>query len=319
MNPLKVPLSDLNAELDGDIDVFLCSVSFEDRCRSVADSIDPCRVGHVLIAENENHIDLHGDNAGYLQGRFSSRFDPVMLDTSKPLKTADSLEAALRKWVGDKHKRVVVDITTFTREALLILFRLLHDRFPQADVRYVYARAAEFDPGAPKEEKWLSKGVEEVRSVLGYPGELLPSRRLHLIVLVGLEHERATELIRAYEPSMISLGYAQQAEGDLDPDKLGFNRVSAVFGAADRFTFERHDPLHVKAVIEERVASHKDSNVVIAPMNTKASTLGAALVAMDNPEVQLCYAQASVYNYRNYSKPGDHAYVLRLPNVPPVR
>jgi hypothetical protein len=95
--------------------------------------------------------------------------------------------------------------------------------------------------------------------------------------------------------------------------------VSAVFGASDRFTFERHDPLRVKAAIEERVAVHEDSNVIIAPMNTKPSTLGAALVAINNPRVQLCYAQTSVYNYENYSKPGDHAYVLRLSDVPPVR
>lgn len=118
---------------------------------------------------------------------------------------------------------------------------------------------------------------------------------------------------------MISIGYTQQSKDDLDPDKLGYKRVSSVFGVADRFTFERHDPLSVKAAIEQRVAAHEDSNVIIAPMNTKPSTLGAALVAIDNPKVQLCYAQASVYNYENYSKSGDHAYVLRLLDVPPVR
>ena len=39
-------------------------------------------------------------------------------------------------------------------------------------------------------------------------------------------------------------------------------------------------------------------------MNTKISTLGAAMVALEDESIQVCYAQADVYNANNYSTPG---------------
>ena len=43
------------------------------------------------------------------------------------------------------------------------------------------------------EAKWLSRGIGEVRSILGYSGTLKPSRSNLLIVIVGYEYERAGE------------------------------------------------------------------------------------------------------------------------------
>jgi hypothetical protein len=312
MSLQQFEMKDLDEKLEGHIDVLICSVSYERRCRSVADNIDPKRIKHALIAENKNHREFHGDNAEYLCDRFSPSFKHVMLDRSDPLKTADELQAALESCIGTESKRIVVDITTFTRESLLILFMLLQERFAQTNVRYVYARARDYDPGVPEEKKWLSKGVGEVRSVLGYPGELLPSRKLHFIILAGREHERAAELIRSYEPSVVSLGCAARTEHDRDPGKSGFQQVKAVFSTASQFTFDCLDPLRTKAAIADQVALRQDFNVIIAPLHTKLSTLGAGLTALENPKLQLCYAQPIIYNYENYSRPGDQFFLFQI-------
>ncbi|MDP2644327.1 MAG: hypothetical protein Q8P24_05265, partial [Desulfobacterales bacterium] len=42
-------------------------------------------------------------------------------------------------------------------------------------------------------------------------------------------------------------------------------------------------------------------DVTVAPMNTKLSTVGAALASFENSEIQVCYAQADYYNYHGYS------------------
>jgi hypothetical protein len=50
-------------------------------------------------------------------------------------------------------------------------------------------------------------------------------------------------------------------------------------------------------------------------MNTKISTVGCALAAWEDRAIQLCYAQATRYNYAHYSTPGDTCYVFDLPEL----
>ena len=56
-------------------------------------------------------------------------------------------------------------------------------------------------------------------------------------------------------------------------------------------------------------------NTVMAAMNTKISTLAVGLYALQNPEVQVSYAQADVYNYERYSEAADDVYVFNMLSV----
>lgn len=47
-------------------------------------------------------------------------------------------------------------------------------------------------------------------------------------------------------------------------------------------------------------------------MNNKLSTIGASLVAIDNPRVQLIYAKAIEYNVIGYSKPMNETYFFQI-------
>jgi hypothetical protein len=305
----RIQLTDLDKTLAGPIDLFLCSASYETRCRSIPDNLDPKKVKLALVAENENHRDLHADQMEYLCSRFHPNARRIMLDTTNPLKTADSLSRALHAARLSSNSRVVIDATTFTHEGLLILFKLIRAGFKPQRANYLYTSAKEYSVGDPLETKWLSKGVGEIRSVLGYPGEFSPSRRLHLVALVGFEHDRVLELIRNYEPASISLGYATSDQPDSDEhlaiNKHRFQIIKSLYGLAKEFTFPCYDPIGTKEAVEKQVKLHPDFNVVVAGLNTKASTLGVALSALDNEKIQICYAQALLYNHRNYSRPGD--------------
>lgn len=299
--------------LPGVVDLFIGSVSYEDRCMSVARWLKTSEVRLSIIAENMNHVEFHRGNGERLRGYFPGCM-AVNLDTASPLRTADGLRAALDEVDLPEDGKVVVDITTFTHEALLILFQLVRRRFRRVQVIYAYASAREYAYGLAVEEKWLSRGVEDVRSVLGYPGTFRPSRKLHLIVLVGFEHERIGELISQYEPSLVSLGYGEpgpRGTSDHIPSAiLGFGRLKALYGGANEFSFPCFDPIATKEVLKGTTARHPKYNVIIAALNTKLSTLGAALAAIENEEVQLCYAQAVLYNIRRYSLPGDDLYLF---------
>jgi hypothetical protein len=312
MKSQKVNLIDLPKHLPDKIDLFVCSASFEDRCRSVPSAIDPSRVSRVLIAENENHRTLHGEHPKYLQKRFPNH-EMVRLDTSRPLVTADALRDALRLHEPRPSYEIVVDITTFTHEALLMLFWLFAVGLPGSEVRYVYSRAKEYAGGEPPGKAWLSQGVANVRSVLGYPGKMVPSRRLHLVILVGFEVERAVELIRRYEPSTVSLGYGSLDDTDASAHNLNresFRAIKSVYANAHEFRFNCYDPQLAKAAVLRQVRRVANHNVVVAALNTKPSTLGVALAALHHDSIQLCYPQAIIYNHEAYSTPGQVCYVF---------
>jgi len=315
-------LSGLSSMLWLPVDVFMCCACFEDRCRSVADVIEPESIERAFIAENMNLSRYVDKNADYLRNRFGQKTVEVPIDSGIPLQTADTLIDRFEELRDDYPLNFLVDITTFTHESLLILIKILHQEIQhnqENTVTIVYTSAKEYDSPRRKEDKWLSKGICDIRSVLGYPGEIVPSRKTHLIVLVGYEHERAAKLIEVFEPNAISLGYGKRGsspEGSHYDVNAHFKKLvektAAVYGTIDDFEFACNNPLDAKETILGCIQVTDDYNHVIAPMNTKISTLASALLALADDKIQLCYAQAALYNYENYSIPGDTCYLLDL-------
>lgn len=323
MNSECISLNGISERIGNNIDLFVCSASYEGRCRSVADQLPVSNVKCAVVAEQEHSARYMSGNGEYLRERFRSATIPVMLDPANPLVTADGLHMGIGKGMPASGGRVLVDVTTFTHESLLMLLKILSFVVTaNHEIRFAYVGAAEYSVGEPDELKWLSKGVSEVRSVLGYPGLMLPSRRQHLIVLVGFEHERAAELIRTYEPSLISLGHGSAGTALEDRHQAANERfhrlvaaMASTYGDVRHFEFSCNDPLDAQRAIERQVRVGRGYNTVVAPMNTKLSTLGAALAAQSDDTIQLCYARANQYNYKGYSIPGDKCFLIELPEM----
>lgn len=306
------------------IDVFICCGSFEDRCLSVANNIKEL-VKRALIVENKDekqfiHVDKNTQN---LRKIFSGYDSIISFNSSNPIKTADSMKLSLEEVSKEIPLKYLVDITTFTHESLLILLKLLKLHLkPKDSIKFVYTNAKDYSVGLRHEEKWLSKGSGEVRSVLGYPGEVLPTRKTHLIVLVGFEHERASKLIEAFEPNMVSLAYGKsETKTDIKHESANkyfyqlLHKTVSAYTVVKDFEFSCNDPWNTRDSILTHIESTEEFNRIIAPMNTKISTIGSALAAFANESIQLCYAQAHNYNYRNYSSAGDKCYLFELPEL----
>jgi hypothetical protein len=318
----KFKVEAIASQLTAPPNMFICCASYENRCRTVASHVDPTSIQLALIG---SHIEVASwvlDNKKYLEERFSSRSIPLEFSTEHPLTTANNLEAALKN-SSIANRICLVDISTFTHESLLILFKLLVIRKKSNEKVFIaYTNAAEYNPGVPNEKKWLSYGVREVRTVLGYPGEVVPSKESHLIILVGYEHERASELIRTFEPDALSLGHGksgtQTAVQHHETNQHFFGLVKqtvATHPGVNTFEFSCNDPIATKLAILEQIARYPERNHIIAPMNTKLSTIGAGLVTLEDSKVQICYAEPLQYNYRNYSSPGEDCYLIEFDDL----
>ena len=307
------------SQLTSPINMFIGCASYEIRCRTLASHVDPTSVQLALIGSYTEVASLVLDNKRYLEERFGDRSVLLEFSTKYPLTTANNLDAALRE-SSITNRTCLIDISTFTHESLLILFKLLVIYKKVNDKIFIaYTNAAEYNPGVPDEKKWLSYGVREVRTVLGYPGEIVPSKESHLIILVGYEHERASELIRAFEPDVLSLGHGksgtQTAVQHHQTNQHFFGLVRqavATHPGVNTFEFSCNDPIATKLSILEQIARYPGRNHIIAPMNTKLSTIGAGLVAIEDSKIQICYAEPLQYNYRNYSSPGEDCYLLEF-------
>lgn len=311
----------LNAALAGKLDAFICSASFEDRCLSVPKMVareTACR-GRTLIASNGEHIASVIDNQDTLAQMFDGE-TVCQLDPDDPIATADQLISGLRDllFVGGGPRHVGVDVTTFTRESLLILFRcLLEVLHPEASLVGFYNRASSYEGGLTDGEQWLSRGVREIRSVLGYPGDFRPTRRTHLIVLAGFEDDRAMQLTNELEPSILSLGSPDPTGGHarVHDEKMQIRKarwLSHLGCPVNEFVFDGYDLRRCIESIGGAAKTEPSMNTVMAAMNTKISTLAAGIYALRNPEVQLSYAQADVYNYARYSVAADDVYIFDL-------
>lgn len=313
-------LASIRSVLPEVLDAFICSASFEGRSLSVPQMIarDSALDGPILVASNNLHIpSVGGNETAILQG-FSNVIQ-CHLDSDDPLTTADRLSRDLQRLLDPTRKsgfRLGLDVTTFTRESLLILLRCLIDVLTPHDTLIgFYNRAESYEGSVGAGDQWLSRGVREIRSVLGYPGDLRPTRRNHLVMLAGFEDDRALQITTDLEPSVLSLGTPDPKSGHayVHDEKMQQRRarwLSYLGCRVHEFFFDGYDLENCVVSIAQAVKAEPSMNTILSAMNTKISTLAAGVYALTNPDVQLTYAQADVYNVEGYSVAGEEVYVF---------
>jgi hypothetical protein len=312
---MKLAIKNLEAALTEPIALFVGTASFEDRCCTILDELkDKC--ASVLIFKNSQVGARAEQNLNKMLAMVGERGKMVGLDLDEPMATARSLGTVIDAVSQASPGSIFLDITTFTHEQLLILFRILEQAKPERNVIFGYTGADRYSVNTEPADVWLSRGVSQIRSVLGFPGNLLPSKRLHLIVLVGFEHERAKAVIEKFEPSVLTLGMGEKGQsisdehyqtnsGFFDDVRTFVDRRTSISADVNSFEFSCVDPLSTQAAVLREISKYPDHNTVICPMNTKLSTLGVALVASDDPAVQVCYSRAIEYNEIGYSTASD--------------
>jgi hypothetical protein len=330
---MKHDLSTLNDVIGEPPEVFVCPVSYEDRCLTIAERIDTSRLRTSILLSNSDYRASVAANVERLSSYFENLAQNVELRADDPLFTADKLRSLVIPEIQKAEGVCLVDITSFTHEHLLILIRFLTQFVSNKKVKIVYSGADEYSTNHTGGDKWLSKGLASIRTVLGYPGLLFPSKQLHLVILVGFEAERAELLIFNTEPSRLTLGLGRRGqsvtESLYETNVVFHKRVEAfvketlqTVAPVDQFEFSCVDPIQtMNDILDLQESSSSDYNMVLCPLNTKPSTLGAALAATKSDQIQIIYAQPVEYNVGGYSRPGrtftlyDFAELLTRANI----
>lgn len=315
----NIKLEELYRHLENEYDVFIVSASYENRCLSIPEHLlSNIKFKHKIASISIPHKELIEPNKKKIQ---SLGFNFIEIDNNKQLYSAE----AIMKPIGDiLHEKpdasFLIDITTFTRQTLLILLRLLRNVLTKKNkLHLVYSPAKEYSIGLPFNEKWLTLGVLGVSSVYGFAGLMRPSSSYHLIILMGYEVERAMSLIDYYEPAKISIGYARQKDSMSDElynlNIQRFEQLREEYPSADNFEFSCSDVKECTKEIISVVRSHKNYNTVIAPMNNKISTVACAYAGFEDKYLQIATAIPAIYNSANYSTPSDSCFIVDSHNL----
>ena len=289
--------------------ILICSTSFESRWKSVIEDVGLENWSQVLLfnnsARNDNTGTLYeeGDNLTYAPSNYNDPVDVLMTCNRLML-------PALKKQI-QRGNQIIFDISTFTREMLLIILKVL-DYF-----EFLKHTSFVYTPSKSMNKNWLSKGVLNTRSVLGYAGDFDLNNETHLVVLSGFEIERSIEAIEEYEPTHLTV--------------LSGNKLSSYSGAYYERSKELVDTLKthygssvsseeiditdlgkLKSYFLEFLSSDRfrDQNIVIAPLSNKISTLALGLAILEFKRPQVIYPQPAEYNMNGYSEASDEYYLF---------
>jgi len=310
---------------DADISIFFTCASFETRCFKVANILQDFSA-RKFIFYNENESSEIKKNAYKLKESLKDS-SLVALNSDRPVDNFLKIDSILKELIDGllaypetevSKPNILLDSTTFTHETLLVLVRLLAIKSEFLGHIYIsYVGAQNYSTNTKSDdEKWLSKGIKEIRTVLGYGGITDPTRKNHLLILFGFESERTRKIIEEYEYDLITLGFSNS------PILSSHQKINArrhkdlikEYPNAKEVEFSLIDPETTKKEILEYLSGENyiNANTVIAPLNNKLSTIGAGLAAIENQNIQIAYAKPNIYNIEGYSEACDDFYLLPL-------
>lgn len=317
----KIPLGDFRKPFPEDVSLFIGMVSFEDRSSSIFENL----IGHdvrFLLFKNLGAGTLAQKKLNEMVALGNGKVKVVDLDIDAPTATADAFARSLASENDDMSKgSILLDTTTFTHEQLLILLRVLDQHKLTRRVVMAYTGAKVYSTNTDTKDVWLSRGVGQVRSVLGYPGRFSPSKKLHLVVIVGFEYDRVATVIEQFEPARLTLicGDPEKSVSSehYEINKHFFKKVQAFVErtqttqtSVDTCYISCVDPFEARDTVLNLASQDQIYNVVVCPMNTKTSTVGVGMAAIKDDRIQVAYARAIEYNESGYSSPAETATVF---------
>lgn len=319
-NTRNILISDFSKEDHTGYSLFTCA-SFEDRSLHIIKALDIRKIEWINIFSTKaseraiSHCDA-------MEKLCRDKCKVYSLENGGPLSYAKAFYDAINETITAQRKKIYIDISTFTHEMLLVLLSVIRKKEKDFDsIVFLYLGAQDYSIGDSDEHKWLSKGCKEIRNVLGYPGFLVPKKPVCLIVLVGYEHERATALINEMDPDKLLIGYGKidsefmLSDHHISPMRYFEGVHKNIFASrpnVERFDFSVKDIDSTVKTIKEQIGKNSEYDYIIVPLNTKTSTLAVGLLALENPAIQVCYAEPETYNVENYSISGDQIVEYRL-------
>lgn len=265
-------------------DLFICASSFEERCRKA-----PSRLPlSGYKTSNAIMFNYYGGRKQVLRlfnrtkildylslVTMNKRVIQINCDRVEPLDGMEKFEDLIYEMnIKLKDMAITVDISTFTKQYLLVLLRKIESLLKPKYVRVLYTEPGVYGRG---DFKRLSFGVKNVVVVPEFVGKEVEGKKLLLVVFLGYEVHRTLAVIEKYEPDLLIavVGRPPYYEGW---DEFSIKTHQYLLSKPDVLKYEM--PAREPNIVRDKLIRilndfHKDfPNMYISPTGTKLQTVG---------------------------------------------
>ncbi len=289
-------------------EVFIACASFEDRTTAVADRLSQkykASTSFICKYDERSKTSRRDKNFHKLSSKISQHSNnvlPVICNHHDPLDGISKFRAICQNTkMSFNGKNISVDVTTFTKQYLLVLLKFLESYNPNS-IRLFYTEPEDY---AVKWEKPLSYGLVDIVSVPTYGGHCYTEKESLLILLLGYEGDRAYSIWEKLTPhkTIVLIG-KPSFRGDWDGRVEEFNKklISELPKDAIKYV-PTVDPFKVRRCLDELIGIHSDKfNIAISPLGPKPQVIGCWLSVKKNPDIQISYAIPKRHEEKYFSK-----------------
>lgn len=272
--------------------VLLAFASWEDRfLLGVANDLDNHSCDRALVFFFSTYAVRTRESRDTVRSKCSSRgikYEELELDPALPHENLRCLHTAITGFPSDTH--FVIDISTMPREIIWHIFWICEGRTDS--LRYCYHSPESYS------DDWLSRDPGPPRLVHKLSGIALPQVRTALLVAVGYDIQRVSQLVRFFEPSKLLI--ALQSDSPF-PENEGFMRryVDELGGGDYCSTFpvnafdDDHGFRSFQDNLEEIVSDH---NVILGSLGPKLTAVSLYRIQKRWPSIGLVYAPSREFN-----------------------
>jgi len=210
----------------------------------------------------------------------ASYYDPfIMIKEFNKLKIEEGIDLQ-----QDKIK-ATLDISTFNRQNLLVMLRLLRKILNIHEIEIIYTIPEEIN-------QEISRGSSGFSNVPFFGGRFSVEKEKLLILLLGYEIDRPLLLWRELEPSrtILAEGFEPTVQSFYQGNKKAVDELCK-YGHTEIVKISANDPYKAKDQLSELFRNHLDKyNIFVSPLNTKLQALGLYLAWEVNPDIQIVIA-----------------------------
>jgi len=276
------------------LDRLIFFASYEKRCLQVAREMSDSHVDNPVLVFYCADISSpeRDDNLAEISGLFPGRVTQVPVSYKGPTKMIEF--AGKLKWPGS----TLVDVSCFNRANLFsFLWASRLGLGVEPELTLSYSEPESYGT-------WLTADYKRADNFIGFGGEVEFAANRHLICLLGLEGDRALEIINSVEPSSLTIvvGTTKPRAEQISRNRESFWRELGTMDHDIRI-IDVKNPAACLVGLQEIVNElPKETSIHIAPLSTKPSCLAAYGLWLQNRAIRLWNAQPETYNLLDYSK-----------------
>jgi hypothetical protein len=278
-------------------DVLIAVTSWEDRfAQGIKHFLDKNSFQQIVLFDYEDYIDITCNNTNDLKAYLANKNTEVKI---VPLKHKDSVNnwKRVKSIINDIKGSVVIDISTMPRD---IIYASLFHADNSSNISNLYC--VYNSPEKYTQETWLTKDPCKPELIFNMSGIFEMDKDTILIIVTGFDKKRVEQLLNYYEPRKIY--FCIQTGRQYENNKKNAEKYTDTFKPflpIETLPIDAYSEDYGFNAIEKIIIdANKQSNILIASLGPKPSSLAIYRLNKKYPNTGLVYVPVTAYN-KKYS------------------